>query len=393
MYLSEHVGKQYYTTTIAEYKELLTQKIQDVVVISELLNAKFILGSTKLFDKFQKEVIFNYFYDPKKDIRFHEGFLRGILGEARALLIKPLETDTISPKDDGLRILKSIIYAKKTILNIEDVNAFDIIHILIKKEPDFHSQYELLFKATSFLETIKFLLQLFVIQEDTFRLEEIDPEQLSQIADRMGYKDVGTVKAWDQLIINYYRYVKEIRRLCDELINSISAHLSNVSLFIKLLAKSKWDVNGKYKGSMPKEFIHVARFFEGTKYWDDLLDLLQTDKKILDAFITGFQALTEAQKDKVIQQYIEWAHYSPITIIRLITIIKKKQQTMLGVTVADKMNLSFLNYFGDQPYITERLCRIYSYYPQYMHEYLQFFPESHYEHLDKIISRTVTRNN
>ena len=389
MYLSEHVGKQYYTTTISEYKDLLTQKIQDVVIISELLNAKYILGSTKLFDKFQKEVIFNYFYNPKKDVRFHEGFLRGILGEARALLIKPLETETISPKDDGLRILKSIIYAKKTILNIEDVNAFDIINILIKKEPAFLSHYELLFKAASFLETIKFLLQLFVIQEDTFRLEEIDQEQLSLIADRMGYKDVGTVKAWDQLIINYYRYVKESRRICDELIDSISDHLNKVSIFVKLLKKGKWDVNGKYKGSMPKEFIHIARFFEGTKYWDDLLDLLQSEKKILDAFVTGFEALNEPQKDKVIQQYIEWAHYSPLTIIRLITIITKKQQLMVGGTVANKMNLSFLKYFGDLPYITERLCRIYSYYPQYMHEYLQFFPESHHELLDNIISRTL----
>ena len=39
LYLSEHVGKQQYTTTIAEYKELLTEKIQDVIIISELLNA------------------------------------------------------------------------------------------------------------------------------------------------------------------------------------------------------------------------------------------------------------------------------------------------------------------------------------------------------------------
>ncbi len=389
MYLSEHVGKHYYTTTISEYKHLLSRQIQDVVIISELLNAKFILGSTKLYKKFQREVIHKYFYNPDKEVRFHEGFLRGILGEARGLLIKPLEREAICPKSDALRILKSILYAKKTILNIEEVNAWEILTILMDKEPGFHSQYELLFKAISFLETCKFLLQLFVIQDDTFRLKEIDQRQLSLIADRMGYESVGTVKAWDQLIIDYYRYVKEVRKISDSLMDSIAVHLINVSVFVDLMSKDSWGADGKYKGSMPKDFIKTARFFEGTKYWEDLLSLLQSDEEVLDTFIDGFEKLQEKEKDKIIQQYIEWAHYSPLTIIRLITILGKKQQITLGETVAKKMNLAFLKYFGDLPYITERFCRIYSYYPQYMHEYLQFFPEAHYEQLDQIISRTI----
>ena len=128
----------------------------------------------------------------------------------------------------------------------------------------------------------------------------------------------------------------------------------------------------------------MARFFEGTKYWDDLLSILQSEKKILDAFIDGFETLEIKDRKKTIQQYIEWAHFSPLTIIRLITILLKKQQITIGETIAQKMNFAFLNYFGDLPYITERFCRIYSYYPQYVHEYLQFFPESHYELLDRL---------
>ncbi len=178
MYLSENISKQYYTTTISQYKHLLTKQIQDIVILSELLNAKLILGDRKLFRRFQKEVIFKYFYHRRRDIRYHEGYLRGILGEARALLIKPLNTEAISPKDDALRILKSIIHAKKSIFRIEEVNAWDIIDKLREIEPNYVSHYELLFKAASFLETFKFLLQLFVVQEDTFRLDEIDSGQL-----------------------------------------------------------------------------------------------------------------------------------------------------------------------------------------------------------------------
>ncbi len=389
MYLSENIGKQYYTTAIPQYKHLLTKQIQDIVILSELLNAKLILGDRKLFRRFQKEVIFKYFYHQRRDIRYHEGFLRGILGEARALLIKPLNTDTISPKDDGLRILKSIIHAKKAILRIEDVNAWDIIEKLKESEPVFASQYELLFKAASFLETFKFLLQLFVVQEDTFRLDEIDPVQLSLISDKMGYEAVGAVQAWDQLIIDYYRYVREVRKVCDQIIDSISHHLGKVSLFVKLLTKNRWDSKGRYIGSMPKDFIHVARFFEGTKYWDDLLNLLKNEKKILDAFIKGFEEFDKTQREKVIRRYIEWAHFSPLTIIRLITILFNKQQTMPGVRFANEMNLAFLQYFSDMPFITERFVIIYSYYPQYVHDYLQYFPESHFALLDVILSKPV----
>ena len=389
MYLSEHVGKHYYTTTISEYKQLLSNQIQDVVIISELLNAKFILGSTELFKKFQNEVSHKYFYAPNKHVRFHEGFLRGILGEARGLLIKPLEREAISPKADALRILKSILYAKKTILNIELVNSWEILTVLMEKEPEFHSQYELLFKALSFLETFKFLLQLFVIQEDTFRLKEIDQNQLSLIAERMGYVPVGTVQAWDQLIIDYYRYVKEVRKISDRLMDSIAVHLINVSIFRNLMSKDSWSKDGKYNGSLPRDFIKTARFFEGTKYWEDLLSLLHSDAEVLDTFVDGFEILDQKEQDKIITQYIEGAHYSPLTIIRLITILGKKQQITIGDKIAQKMNLVFLKYFGDLPYITERFCRIYSYYPQYIHEYLQFFPEAHYELLDQILSQKI----
>ncbi len=205
----------------------------------------------------------------------------------------------------------------------------------------------------------------------------------------MGYEAVGTVQAWDQLIIDYYRYVREVRKVSDQIIDSISDHLRKVSLFVKLLTKSRWDSKGQYKGSMPKDFIHVARFFEGTKYWDDLLHLLKDEKRILDAFIKGFGDLDEAQRAKVIRRYIEWANFSPLTIIRLITILFKKQQTMIGVRIADEMNLAFLQHFSDLPLITERFVLIYSYYPQYVHDYLQYFPETHFNLLDVILSKAV----
>ena len=68
---------------------------------------------------------------------------------------------------------------------------------------------------------IKFLMQLYIVQEEHFRPDDIDKNQLAMIALKMGYSPIGTVNAWDQLIIDYYRYVKEIRKICDFLIEDI----------------------------------------------------------------------------------------------------------------------------------------------------------------------------
>ncbi len=390
LHLSEHVGKQLYTTTIPEYTQLFEKQIQDFVIISELLNATKIIGGDALFERFQEEVIARFFYHPSRDIKYHEGFLRGILGDARALLVSPLGTDTISPKDDAIRIIKSIITAKKAIHGVQQVNAWEIIDALKQKEPHLASEYEQLFRATSFLEMFKFLLQLFIAQEETFRLDEVDKNQLALIAQKMGYKPIGTISAWDQLIIDYYRHVGEVRKLCDFLLEDATQHLSSVSLFVKMLrAAGPLEAGGGPKASLAQELIQTARFFTGVRYWEDVLNLLQSDTHLLNTFIDGFEKLEEETKADVIRAYMTWAQHSPITIMRLITIMGKKQENVIGDTVSRLMSLAFLQELEQLPYITERLCKIYSHYPQFIHEFLQILSEPHYEYLYRILARPV----
>jgi hypothetical protein len=390
LHLSEHVGKQDYTTTISEYNELLQKRIQDVVIISEILNAKIISGSERLFGEFRKKVLDKYFFNPKKNIRFHEGFLRGILGEARAWLISPPQTDAISPKEDALRMLKSLLYAKKTILGIREVNPWDIISELKKKEPELKSEYELFSKALSFLEMFKFLMQLYIIQEETFRPEDLNPNQLNLLAERMGYKAIGTVSAWDQLIIDYYRYVKEVRRLCDFLMKNVTKHLREISLLIRMLGTQKGKkLNKKEQSDLVLNFIQNAQFYLGTKYWEDVLNAFKENPEILDEFIKGFNNLDESQQDKAIFRYIEWSRFTLITITRFITLIGRRQAYEIGDTLFQRMSQAFLEYIEKHPYTTERLCRIYSHYPEIIHEFLQLLPEPYFEYLDRILSKPV----
>ncbi|MFC2088974.1 hypothetical protein ACFLSX_05170, partial [Calditrichota bacterium] len=308
------------------------------------------------------------------------------LGETRSLLIMPLQQDAISPKEDVIRIIKLLLYAKRTALNIKELTSWSILTALIKREPKLRSEYEILNRAVSFLEIFKFLLQMYVVQEETFRLSEIKSSQLDIIAQKMGYEPIGTISAWDQLITDYYRYVKEVRRVCDFLIKDVCNHLASVSIIIKRLKSSQDMIPPR---NLARDFIHTAQFFRGTKYWEDLLGLLESDSKLLDDFINGFDKLPKVKKSNLIKKYVEWAQYSPTTIIRFITIVGRKQQNLVDDSLFQKINLAFLEYFGAMPDTTEKICRIFSLYPQYIHEYLQFIPEAHNTHLDRIIDNPV----
>ncbi len=389
-YLTENVGGHIYTTTISEYKNIIELKSQHFIIVSELLNAEIILGSASLFEKFKKEIVAKYYYHPKRDVFLHERFLRGIVGEARALLIMPLNQEAISPKDDAIRILKSILTAKKTIHNIKEYSLWGIIPKLIRKEPDLRSDYELLYKAAAFLELFKFLLQMLLVQEETFTTDEIDNQQLSIIAEKMGYDSIGMVSSWGQLLTDYYRFVRQVREVCGKLINTISDHLTRVSVFKEIFKPT----DGKNTpGNLATEFILSTHVFRGTKYWEDILYLLESDPEILNNFISGFEDLPTETEKEIIQQYIDWAKFSPTTMFRFNTILLKKQRNTLGDNLSKRMNLAFLESFPEVPSITRRICRIYSFSPNYIHEYLHFFPESQFIYFDQILDIMIEEKN
>ena len=382
-YLSEHVGKEPYSSTIKEYDELLSKKIQNVVIISELLNARLITGSERFFKEFNNQITSRYYYRPNENNLYHEGYLRGILGELRAMLLNQPQTDSIAPKYDSIRILKSFLYAKKAILNIKEVNAWEILERLIRKEPKFKSDYELLTKAISFLELFKFLLQLFVIQEDRFRVAELDEAQLTTIAKRMGYKPIGMVSEWDQVLIDYYRYVREVRRICSAHLDNIAVHMTDISVFREL------KIRGNKKENIHFKLIQRAKFFEGAKFWEDLIHIVEKDEALLEIFLSDFEKLNKKGKRLVIKSYINWAQYSIITLTRLITIFGKYQENVLGYSFFIKLNQAYLEYIEKMPKTIEWLCLIFSNYPNIMHQYFQILPINHFKYMNRILNKRV----
>ena len=382
-YLSEHVGNEPYSSTIQEYDELLSKKIQNVVIISELLNARMITGSEKFFNEFKRIILSRYYYHPNGDNLHHEGYLRGILGELRAMLLNQPQTDSIAPKYDSIRILKSFLYAKKAMLNIKEVNAWDILERLKRKEPNFKSDYELLTKAISFLELFKFMLQLFVIQEERFRIDELNKSQLTAIAKRMGYKPIGMVSEWDQVLIDYYRYVREVRRICSAHLDKIARYMTEISVFKELKKPDKRIDNIHFR------LIHKAQFFEGAKFWEDLIQILEDDKEMIEIFLRDFEDLGEKGQQIVIEGYTNWAQHSIITLTRFLSVFGKYQESVLGYSFFYKLNLAYLLFIEKMPKTIEWLCLIFSHYPNYIHQYFQILPTAHFAIINRILDKPV----
>ncbi|MBM3790341.1 MAG: hypothetical protein FJW35_08325, partial [Acidobacteria bacterium] len=271
-YLSEHVGTHAYSASIYEYRKLLDREIHDFIIITEMLGAARILGSERLFDQFKREITWRYHYAPLQDNRYHEAYLRGILGEIRSLLLRQMTPSGIHLKDDGLRLLKSMIYVQKTIFRVDKVNAWDILEQLRGRNPLRKDIYDEIDRTLTFLEIFRHLYNLLVVQEDEILLHEPSTaENLERVARCMGYEDVGAVQAGERLLIHYYENVEGAKRLVGLLMDDVTRHLRSITVFKSLaLWRSASGPHASGPGNLAVDFMKTSRFFRGTKFWDDV---------------------------------------------------------------------------------------------------------------------------
>jgi hypothetical protein len=370
LYLSEHVGSQSYSASIDEYDDLLKREIQDFVIITEMLGAAPIIGSSLVFRKFRREVTQRYYYQRHGDNRYHEGYLRGLLGEVRSLQIRRMNTNSINPKDDGLRMLKGIIFAGKSIFNIRKVNAWDILKQLEERDPNHKEIFHTLDRSLTFLEIFRFLYQLFVVQEDEIYLGgENTISNLQAVAKAMGYKDVGVIKAWDHLLIHYYEHVNRIKDPIETLLTDVIQHLENISVFSNMLSK---DTPGQpYGGNLAIDFIQASRFFRGTKFWDDVLEVLESeDGTILKRFVEDFNSLAPAQKQQLLAQYADWGNYAFMVLMRLLVILHQNRKKTAFEPLFHELNQDSLEALKKSQDVIHRITRIFNHYPRLVNNYL-----------------------
>ncbi|GAB4367034.1 MAG: hypothetical protein Kow0042_07360 [Calditrichia bacterium] len=312
-HLSEHVGHQAYSASIPEYEELLDEIIGNYIILTEMLVAAVIVGDLQLFGQFQERVTRRYYYDGKPN-RYHEGYLRGILGEVVDLYSNAIDQCYLHPKHDGLRIIKNIIYAYKTILNIPEVNPWGILKKMKRINPSLKNEYHILQSSLTFLEIFRYLYQQLVVQEESILAsDDVIKSNLQRVAVQLHYKNFGPHQAVYELLQDYRKAVEAYRRVVPILLKDLSAHLGKISVLNSVFRERK----------KPKkifaDFYSQLVFFQSVQFWEDILQALQNpDHPFPRALVTDLEAMDAENRTRAVQSICQWAGNNPEFLFKLI---------------------------------------------------------------------------
>ncbi|MBN1543514.1 hypothetical protein JW992_15340 [candidate division KSB1 bacterium] len=375
-HLSEHVGSpQSFSASIDEYRELLNKEIHDFVIITEMLGAARIIGSRKLFSDFRRLVTMRYYYNPNdaSQTKFHEGYLRGIVGEVRSLYFREFLTDTISPKTDGLRMIKAGLYAAKTIFNLRQVNAWLIVDTLKQRDRKRLAFYEELEKPLTFLETFRYLYQLLIGQEEEILLSQPHArDNIALVAEMMGYESVGGAQITDFFLTDYYKNVMSAKETIQQLMPSVIHHLTGVTVFGKLLRHKRVTMEGERRlGNLAVRFLKETRFFKGTRFWDDIIRVLeQKDGRVLKRLVGDLCSLSPTQQEQVLEGLCEWAWNSFVATFQFLTLLHRYRESLPDYYFFEKFNVIFFHRMRGTEEEARRLSIVFKFYPKLLHDYI-----------------------
>ncbi len=357
-HLSEHIGDHYYSATIEEYKQTLAHGIKDYVIINEMLSAAPIAGSQHIFERFKSEITDRYFYHPGGDNKYHEGYLRGIVGEITNFLEKPISSSCINLKDDGLRLTKNIICALKTIHAVHAVNAWDIIDELKQKNAQRYQEYCALERSLTFFEIFRYLYQQFVTQTEEIVLDDNALLNIRRIAHALGYTDIGQCHAEQHLLVHYYEHVQNVRTVVPHFVDDIRAHFMNTSAFTHIF-------DPRHKGNMAEDFIRQFTFFQGTSFWDDIFDAL-SEPHTLKKFVSDVDALTPTQRKNIIREYIDLLKYDIYTLLNLLVLLGSYEDSM---SIFKDMNEFLIKHADTIPDFVRNLAYVANRFPHLFNKY------------------------
>ncbi|UCD64072.1 MAG: hypothetical protein JSW34_01175 [Candidatus Zixiibacteriota bacterium] len=371
-HLSEHVGEHSLAATIEDYEDILDRGLYDFVIVTEMLGAATILGSQSLFEDFKKRVTSRFYFDPKKkENRFHEGYLRGILGEIRSLLTRLKPPETINPKDDGLRPIKSLLSALKLVHGIDKPNAWNIIDDLKLKSPERREQYEDLEETLSFFEIFRHLYQIMVAQDEDILLNEPGTsEMVANIARIIGFEKKGVVTAKDVMLVNYYESLEKSMKSIDVLLDDLRQHLREVTIFQTVFSG---DIEGRlhFRGNLAVDFVRASNFVKGITYWDDFhRELSREGSPFYDEFINSFRRLPERVQRRVAQGYVAGIEYDASSVLRFLVILGRQAKTDSAREVFDVISRLFIKGLGRLPNSSAALAHMLINYPDSLNSFL-----------------------
>jgi hypothetical protein len=330
-----------------------------------MLNGALIFGDETIFREFRTQVVSRYYHRPGKDPKWHVGYLRGILGEVRSLIGRPLGRECIHPKDDGLRMLKGILSALKTTHGVEEVNAWRIIDGLQMKTPWNRELYARLSKALSFLEVFRYVYQLVVAQEEEIFLDDEAMQQnLDQVAEILGYRHVGTVRPGMHLLVDYYQHIQNVRKDVDTLSSEATDHLKETTVFADMF-------DPDYPGNVAEDFARRSAFFRGTTFWRDILEMLTLDEgRLLKRYLEDLDSLSPTARERIVESIAACAEFAPGTVMAFLVILAGNASCEGCGALFTELHAAFRAKIRTVPYAALKVIELFYRRPQLVNRYL-----------------------
>ena len=372
-HMSEHIGYKSYSASIEEYHKILDKYISNYVVISEMLIAVPILGKLQLFRTFKREITDRYYYAKNGDNRYHEGYIRGLLGEINELSLRGFREDVINPKEDGLRMIKALISIYKVMKNVKKNTLLEVLDILKTTERENIDNFIQLYRAFTFLETFRFLYQLLIVQDEEIYLDnEVTKENLKVVASHMGYEDKSYASTYSQLLIQYQEYIETAKIEIQNLLNKISRHLKKISVFSFYINQH---ANIPDHVNTVEFFISQSRFFRVATFWEDLFDSLESNKELLDRFIRDISRLSPSATKKAVNSYVRCGINCPYNLISLVVLLVSKDESLGGKHFVKGLIDSFIKRIRFSEGIVKNLSSAFIKYPEKVNKFLSVLDE------------------
>jgi len=282
--------------------------------------------------------------------------------------------DNLNPKADAIRMLKGFIYVAKTIWNIEEVNAWDIVDRIREDYPEYKGLYGHLDMALTSTEFFRYIYQLFVVQEEGIPLDETyEINNIDRIATFLGYEENPTIKPWHYIVHEYHEQVKKAQEIAEVLFHNLKFHLKSVSVFSVLLDKveKKSKSKNNKKLNIAIEFVRLSRFFRGNTFWDDILNAIsEPDSNLLKRFIQDLQKLSPWKRRVIIKGYVVLGEYCFYPLFWIFRTLIKEGEKFGGHEIFLEFNKIFLEELSHFNDVTNRIVELFDEYPGLINDYL-----------------------
>jgi hypothetical protein len=383
-HMAEALDLGSFSASIDDYTVALAGRPYSPVVISQLVCATPLIGSGTLSADFLREVPTRYHHHPGRPNPDHEGFLRAMLGEIRELIQRRVSASYINPKKDGLRLIKGYLALSKSVHHIPSRGWTGILDFLMRRSARHRDDFRLMDRALTFLETVRYLYQLLVVEEEEIATTGGD-EGVLTVAERMGFSQRGSLSADVPFVSAYYDLVGELKRGVGRLLDPLVEHLGLVSTLSVFAFETG---HRPAAGNLAVRHAVEARRFFGCRYFDDLLEVLEReDSPASQRFIGDLEALSASRRRVVLSTFVEWGLNDVATFGRFLILLHGRAQRELFV---EALTL-FLERCREEPAVVDRLAALHALWPGEVQRFVTVLDRPSLAQVHSIVGSGVQR--